>query len=234
MKLLNPKIRQKFAESLKAVLPVVGIVIVLSFTIAPITSSILLCFLVGAVMVMVGMMFFTLGAEMSMTPMGEKVGARMTQSKNILLIVVLSFLLGVVITISEPDLQVLATQVPSVPNMTLILAVAVGVGIFLVIALLRMIGQFGNMEVVFDTVNKRGMTMMKKKYMKQVGHADAQMFFYVDSAEELAAKIGGNVKVIAEEPYYRYIPKNGLKLSTKVSMTVSDQFKMVKMIHLKL
>ena len=53
-----------------------------------------------------------------------------------------------------------------------------------------MIEQFGNMEVVFDTVNKRGMTMMKKKYMKQVGHADAQMFFYVDSAEELAAKIG--------------------------------------------
>ena len=103
-----------------------------------------------------------------------------------------------------------------------------------VIALLRMIGQFGNMEVVFDTVNKRGMTMMKKKYMKQVGHADAQMFFYVDSAEELAAKIGGNVKVIAEEPYYRYIPKNDLKLSTKVSMAVSDQFKMVKMIQLKL
>lgn len=102
-----------------------------------------------------------------------------------------------------------------------------------VISLLRMIGQFGNMEVVFDTVNKRGMTMMKKKYMKQVGHADAQMFFYVDSAEELAAKIRGNVKVIAEEPYYRYIPKNGLKLSTKVSMAVSDQFKMVKMICLK-
>ena len=102
-----------------------------------------------------------------------------------------------------------------------------------VIALLRMIGQFGNMEVVFDTVNKRGMTMMKKKYMKQVGHADAQMFFYVDSAEELAAKIGNNVKVITEEPYYRYIPKNSLKLSTKVSMAVSDQFKMVKMICLK-
>ena len=67
-----------------------------------------------------------------------------------------------------------------------------------------------------------------------MGHADAQMFFYVDAAKELAAKIRGNVKVIAEEPYYRYIPKNGLKLSTKVSMAVSDQFKMVKMIHLKL
>ena len=102
-----------------------------------------------------------------------------------------------------------------------------------VISLLRMIGQSGNMEVVFDTVNKKGMAMMQKKYMKQVGHADAQMFFYVDAAKELAAKIGGNVKVIAEEPYYRYIPKNGLKLSTKVSMAVSDQFKMVKMICLK-
>ena len=103
-----------------------------------------------------------------------------------------------------------------------------------VIALLRMIGQFGNMEVVFDTVNRKGMAMMQKKYMRQVGHADAQMFFYVDAVEELAAKIGGNAKVIADEPYYRYIPKNGLKMSTKVSMAVSDWFCMVKMIQLKL
>ena len=103
-----------------------------------------------------------------------------------------------------------------------------------VISLLRMIGQFGNMEVVFDTVNKKGMAMMQKKYMKQVGHADAQMFFYVDSAKELAAKIGGNAKVIAEEPYYRHIPRNGLNLSTRLSMAVSDRLCMVKMIQLKL
>lgn len=139
MKLSNSKIREKFLEALKAVLPVVGIVLVLSFTVAPITPSILLCFLLGALMVMIGMMFFTLGAEMSMTPMGEKVGARMTESRNILVIVVISFLLGVIITISEPDLQVLASQVPSVPSRVLILAVAVGVGFFLVVALLRML-----------------------------------------------------------------------------------------------
>jgi len=90
------------------------------------------------------------------------------------------------------------------------------------------------MEVVFDTVNRKGMAMMQKKYMRQVGHADAQMFFYVDAVEELAAKIGGNAKVITDEPYYRYIPKNGLKMSTKVSMAVSDRFCMVKMIQLKL
>ena len=139
MRFWNHKLKEKFKEALTAVLPIIAIVLVLSFTIAPITPSILLCFLMGALLVMVGMMFFTLGAEMSMTPMGEKVGAKMTQSKKVWLIIGLSFVLGMIITISEPDLQVLASQVPSVPNMTLILAVAVGVGVFLVIAMLRML-----------------------------------------------------------------------------------------------
>ena len=103
-----------------------------------------------------------------------------------------------------------------------------------VISLFRMLRQFGDIEVIFDTVNKKGMAMMQKKYMKQVGHADAQMFFYVDSAKELAAKIGGNAKVISEEPYYRHIPRNGLNLSTRLSMAVSDRLCMVKMIQLKL
>ena len=90
MRLWNRKLNDKFEEALKAVLPVMVIVVLLSFTIAPITPSILLCFLFGALLVMVGMMFFTLGAEMSMTPMGEKVGAKMTQSKKVWLVVILS------------------------------------------------------------------------------------------------------------------------------------------------
>ena len=131
--------KDKVEEALAAVLPIVGLVLLLSFSIAPVSPSILLCFLIGALFVMIGMMFFTLGAEMSMTLMGEKTGARLTQSKNPLLIVSLSFILGAIITISEPDLQVLATLVPSIPNQTLILAVAAGVGIFLAIALLRIL-----------------------------------------------------------------------------------------------
>ena len=103
-----------------------------------------------------------------------------------------------------------------------------------VISLFRMLRQFGDIEVVFDTVNKKGMAMMQKKYMKQVGHADAQMFFYVDSVAELAGKIGGGITSITEEPYYHHIPANGLKLSTKISMAVSDRFCMVKMISLVL
>ncbi len=139
MKHLNPKMQSKLKEALVAVLPIVVIVLILSFTVAPLSPSVLLSFLMGALLVLVGMMLFTLGAEMSMTPMGEKVGARMTQSKRLPVIVILSFVLGVIITISEPDLQVLAELVPSIPNAVLILAVAIGVGLFLVVAILRML-----------------------------------------------------------------------------------------------
>ena len=133
------KLHEKLMEALRAVLPIVAIVIVLCFSIAPICPSILLCFLLGAVLLIVGMMFFTQGAELAMSPMGERVGSSLTKTKNLLLIAVLSFVLGVIITISEPDLQVLANQVPSIPNMTLMLAVAVGVGVFLMLAVLRML-----------------------------------------------------------------------------------------------
>lgn len=133
------KLGEKLKEALTAVLPIIGIVLVLCFSIAPISPSILLCFLMGAVLLITGMMFFTLGAEIAMTPMGEQVGSCMTRTKKIGIIIILSFLLGFIITISEPDLQVLAGQVPSIPNSVLILTVACGVGLFLVFALVRML-----------------------------------------------------------------------------------------------
>ncbi len=135
----NEKLREKRNEALKAVLPIVALVLLLSFTIAPISSSILLCFLMGALLVIAGMMFFTLGAELAMTPMGERVGSSLTKCRKLPILAALTFILGFIITISEPDLQVLAQQVPSVPNMTLIVFVACGVGIFLVAALFRML-----------------------------------------------------------------------------------------------
>ncbi len=130
-------LREKLKEALAAVIPVVCIVLVLCFSIAPVSASILLCFLFGATMIIVGMMFFTLGAELAMTPMGEQVGAAMTRKKKLWFMVVVSFLLGFIVTISEPDLQVLASLVPSIPNTTVILSVALGVAVFLVVAILR-------------------------------------------------------------------------------------------------
>ncbi len=133
------KFKEKLSETLKAVLPILAIVLLLCFTIAPIPPSILMTFLVGAVLLIIGMLFFNVGVELSMTPIGEKVGSIITKSKKVWVMVLISFIMGFVITISEPDLQVLAQQVPSIPNLTLILAVALGVGIFLVIAVLRML-----------------------------------------------------------------------------------------------
>ena len=130
---------EKLKEALAAVFPIIGIVLVLCFTIAPIPPSILLLFIFGAVLLVVGMMFFTLGAELAMSPMGERVGTRMASTGKLPVVLLLCFILGFIITISEPDLQVLAEQVPSIPNMALILSVACGVGIFLVAAMLRML-----------------------------------------------------------------------------------------------
>lgn len=104
-----------------------------------------------------------------------------------------------------------------------------------VLSLLRKIASApAHIEIVFDSVNKTGMKMMQKKYMKEVGHKDASVYFYVDKGEELIEKMGNNVKLLQEEPYYRYIERKGLKLSTRLSMGISDMTKMVKMIHLKL
>ena len=136
---LRQILSEKWKEALQAVLPIITIVLALSFTIAPLSPSVLLCFLMGAVLILVGMMFFTTGAETAMTPMGERIGTAMTKTKKLGAVITLSFLLGFIITVSEPDLQVLASQVPSVPNLILILSVACGVGVFLVVSLLRML-----------------------------------------------------------------------------------------------
>lgn len=139
MFLFKSSFQQKMEETLKAVFPILIIVLLLCFSIAPIPPGILLTFLIGAVLLIVGMMLFNVGVDLSMTPIGERVGTLITKSKNIVIMILISFIMGFVITISEPDLQVLAQQVPSIPNLTLILAVAAGVATFLVIAILRML-----------------------------------------------------------------------------------------------
>lgn len=133
------KFQEKLIETLKAVLPILLIVLLLCFSIAPIPPSILMTFLIGAILLIVGMLFFNVGVELSMTPIGERVGSIITKSRKIIVVILITFIMGFVITISEPDLQVLAQQVPSVPNLTLILAVALGVAVFLVFAVLRML-----------------------------------------------------------------------------------------------
>lgn len=134
---MNQKLKEKIAESLSSVLPVTCIVLILGITIAPIPLEPLMLFLVGAAFLIIGMGFFTLGVDMSMMPIGEKVGAKLARTKSLPIIILACILIGAIVTVAEPDLQVLAGQTPAVPDMVLILTVAAGVGLFLAISFLR-------------------------------------------------------------------------------------------------
>ena len=132
-------LKEKWRESLASVLPITIIVFLICFFMIPMSNSALLAFIFGALMLIFGMGLFTLGTDIAMTPIGEYAGSAITRTRKLWMIIAIGLVMGIMITISEPDLQVLAEQVPGVPNMALILAVAVGVGIFLVVALLRIL-----------------------------------------------------------------------------------------------
>ena len=131
----------KIQEALFSALPITAIVYILSLT--PwfnFTAAELITFTVGAVLLVVGLGLFSLGADMAMTPMGSHVGSGLSRQKKLTLLLVVCFVLGMLITIAEPDLQVLAKQVSAVMNGTvLIYAVGIGVGAFLVVAVLKIV-----------------------------------------------------------------------------------------------
>jgi len=137
--LKNTILWPKISESLSSVLPVTGIVLFLFCTIVPVPAEMFLTFIIGAVLLIFGMGLFTLGAETAMTPMGEYVGSKMTKSKSLWVLIPVSLFVGTMITVSEPDLQVLSTQIDAIPAATLIWSVAVGVGLLLVVAMLRIL-----------------------------------------------------------------------------------------------
>lgn len=120
-----------------SVLPILIIVALICLLVTPVSGSLFVAFMIGAIMIIAGMGLFTLGAETSMTVIGSRIGSTLTKSKKLWLILLVSFILGVAVTISEPDLQVLAQTVPHIDNMVLIITVGVGVGFFLMICMLR-------------------------------------------------------------------------------------------------
>ena len=134
---MNEKLKEKIKESLSSVLPITVIVLLLSITLVPLEVGTLTLFLTGAVLLIVGIGLFQLGAEMAMTPLGQGVGSKLSKGKRIFPIILICFVIGAIITIAEPDLQVLANQVASIPSQVLIWTVAIGVGVFLAVAVLR-------------------------------------------------------------------------------------------------
>ncbi len=131
--------KDKLKESLSSILPIAAIVVVLSVVLGIDTYSFVL-FLIGSVLLIIGLSGFNMGADMSMLVIGEKVGSVLTRSRKVWLIALISFVIGIIVTIAEPDLQILAGYVSgAINNWILIITVAVGVGIFLTIAMLRIV-----------------------------------------------------------------------------------------------
>ena len=124
-------------ESLASVLPIAIIVLILSVTCVTLDAGVLVLFIFGTILLILGMSFFTIGSSISMEPLGDGIGKSLNKNSKIAVPLIICFILGLLITISEPDLQVLAEQVPTIPNAMLILCVGVGVGIFLSITLIR-------------------------------------------------------------------------------------------------
>ena len=130
---------EKLRESAVSVLPILVIVMVLCLCIVPMQPNLLLTFLIGALLLTVGMGLFSLGAEQSMTLIGSKIGTALTKTKNLPLILIVSFLLGFAITVAEPDLQVLADTVPHIEKTVLLGVVGAGVGLFMSLCMVRIL-----------------------------------------------------------------------------------------------
>jgi len=130
---------EKLKEAAASVLPISLIVLMIGFVLVPVDTGLMLSFVLATAMLILGMGLFTLGAEMSMSKIGNYMGAKLTKSRRLGLILIVSFLLGVAITVAEPDLQVLAANVPEIDKTVLILTVSVGVGIFLMLCMVRIL-----------------------------------------------------------------------------------------------
>ena len=138
---MNKQLLLKIKEALVSVLPVTGIVILLSFTpLVNFSIKEMIVFCVSAIMLVIGIGLFNLGADLAMTPMGEQVGVGLTKSKSINILLIVCFALGVFITIAEPDLSVLASQVKELVSGTvLIVCVGLGVGVLLLVSVLKIV-----------------------------------------------------------------------------------------------
>ena len=138
---MKEQLFNKIKEALFSVLPVTLIVILLYFTpLISLTSYELIVFIVSAVLLIFGIGLFNLGADLAMQPMGGQVGSSLMKTRNIPLILIVCFIMGLLITIAEPDLTVLASQVKDVVSEpVLMITIGMGVGLFLVLAVLKII-----------------------------------------------------------------------------------------------
>ena len=134
-------ILSKFKETVVSVLPVMAIVLLLGLTIVPMPSLVLIRFVIGGILLTIGLTIFLLGVDLGIQPMGERCGAELTQKRNLPVLLLCAFAIGFIVTAAEPDIQVFADQVKNifqfVNKSVVTFVIAGGVGVFIVIGLAR-------------------------------------------------------------------------------------------------
>ncbi len=131
----------KFKETLYSVVPIMAIVLLLGVTVAPLGTGVIVNFVIGGILLIIGLTVFLLGVDIGILPIGERSGAALTAKKSLPLLLGVSFIIGFMVTIAEPDVQVLADQINDVASgvnkWALICMIALGVGLFVMLGLLR-------------------------------------------------------------------------------------------------
>ncbi len=128
--------KSNLKESFSTIMPIVLIVAFLSIFV-PVTPSLIASFIISSIILIIGSALFTFGVDISMILIGEKIGNKLVKSKKIWIVLLVSFIIGTVVTVAEPDLRVLAQQITSIPTLTLIIVIGVGVGLSLLLSSLR-------------------------------------------------------------------------------------------------
>ncbi|WP_100372793.1 DUF1538 domain-containing protein [Bacillus sp. FJAT-45037] len=138
------QVKDTVKEVVFAVLPITMVIVILQFTLIWLPMEVFVQFLIGVVLVSVGLIFFLLGVHVGLLPIGEMIGSTLPKTKKVWLIIAVGFVLGFVVTLAEPDVRVLSQQIDDVSageisQMVLIYSVALGVGIFVALAMMRII-----------------------------------------------------------------------------------------------
>ena len=136
---MNKGYLSKLHEATISILPIMIIVLILASFVVELNSYMILQFLFACVLLIFGMSCFTLGSDEAMIPIGENIGSYLSKTHKVWFMLIVGFLMGVVITIAEPDLLVLASLVPAISTWKVVVAVGIGVGVFMVLAILRIL-----------------------------------------------------------------------------------------------
>ena len=144
---MKNKITESFYDSVKSVIPITLVVLIISILLGVSETSII-AFLISAIFLVFGIAIFTIGANMSMIEIGEHIGSTIIKKHKLLFILIISFIVGMFITISEPDLTVFAKEITSIPGLLIILLSAFGIGIYLMIGVFRIIKKISYRTIV--------------------------------------------------------------------------------------